>query len=151
LNQIYPLIHTPSFGPRLPPFLALQHLDAFCQSPCGPSFDKATADWRDWCDTTEATFLPLGPGDEEMYGFDGFVVEFGCSKSGGPANQYCAKVVMEYMNAGPEDLEPKCAYYSSCCFGEMHRLVILDELQTRAASLDAKCPGARAALASKCA
>jgi len=60
-------------------------------------------------------------------------------------------MVMEYMSAKPEDLAPKCAYYTSCCFGEMHRLVKLSDLETRAASLEAKCPGARAALSSKCA
>jgi len=93
--------------------------------------------------------LPLGPGEEKMYTLDGFIVEYGCGKSS--SGMYCAKMAMEYLNAEPTDLEPKCAYYTSCCFGEMHRLVKLSELETRAASLDAKCPGARAALASKCA
>jgi hypothetical protein len=92
--------------------------------------------------------VPIDTDDDRTYFFDGFVAEFGCSKS---ADQYCAKMVMEYMNAEPEDLATKCAYYSSCCFGEMHRLVKIDDLETRAASLEVKCPGARAALSSTCA
>ena len=53
--------------------------------------------------------------------------------------------------AGPDDFNPKCEYYSSCCFGENHRIIRLPDMETRSDTLEGKCPGARAALSMKCA
>ncbi len=108
-------------------------------------------DWRAWCDTNRASFEPIPDGDGKTYSFDGFAAEFGCSKTAGTTGQYCARVVMEEMNAEAEDLVPKCAYYSSCCFGEMHRIVKLEDMETRSDTIEMKCPGARAAFGGKCA
>jgi hypothetical protein len=131
-------------------------LEAFCATPCGPSFDKAVTEWRNWCDSKKATFTPMDDVDEDedededmAVTFDGFVAEFGCSKSAG--GQFCAQLVMAEIAAKPDDLETKCDYYSSCCFGELNRIVKVTDLESRAPALDAKCPGARAALESKCA
>lgn len=130
--------------------LSFQALDTFCQTACGPSFNKATSDWRAWCDIDQKAFLPIGNDDDVTYTFDGFVAEFGCSKSG-DEGQYCARIVMDEMNSEPQDMAAKCNYYTSCCFGEMHRVVKLGDIKKRAASLEATCPGTRDALASKCA
>ncbi|EWM25586.1 hypothetical protein Naga_100377g5 [Nannochloropsis gaditana] len=126
-------------------------LDTFCQTPCGPLFNKAITDWRTWCDLNRASFVPLSGGMGGMYSFDGFVSNFGCTKSAGPNGEYCAKLVMEQLMAKPEDTATRCAYYTSCCFGEMHRLVTLTDLKAHAAMLEAKCPGTTAALTTKCA
>lgn len=143
--------HTRFPPPPFSPSPSFQALDTFCQTPCGPSFNKAAADWRDWCNNNEEAFVPIGNDDDVTYTFDGFVAEFGCSKSAGNESQYCAKIIMDEMNSEPQDMAPKCAYYSSCCFGEMHRMVKLGDMAQRTVSLEEKCPGTREALASKCA
>jgi hypothetical protein len=43
-------------NPFLHTLLQTQLLDTFCKSPCGPVFNKVTADWRTWCDANRATF-----------------------------------------------------------------------------------------------
>jgi hypothetical protein len=99
------------------------------------------------CDSNRATFEPI-PDDGKTYSFDGFVAELGCAKS--TAGGYCARVVMDELAAEPDDIAAKCAYFSSCCFGELHRVVKLTDMEARSSTLEAKCPGARAALDLRC-
>ena len=40
-------------------------------------------EWRDWCGSKLATFEPIPEGDGKTYDFDGFIAEFGCSKTSG--------------------------------------------------------------------
>lgn len=32
-------------------------LDDLCKSPCGPAFNKVTADWRSWCAANRKDFV----------------------------------------------------------------------------------------------
>lgn len=126
-----------------------QKLDDFCKSDCGAAFDAAVTEWRTWCDSTRASFEPI-PADDDGKGYtlDGFVAEFGCAKSA--AGGYCARIIMDELAAAPDNTTAKCAYFSSCCFGELSRVVKLGDMETRSATVETKCPGARDALAMRC-
>ena len=101
------------------------------------------------CDSTRASFEPI-PADDDGKGYtlEGFVAEFGCAKSEGGG--YCARVIMDELAATPDNTTAKCAYFSSCCFGELNRVVKLDDMETRSAKIDAMCPGSRASLTMRC-
>ena len=58
---------------------------------------------------------------QQTFSFDGFVAEFGCSKTA--TGGYCARLIMDELSAKPDDTAAKCGYFTSCCFGEMHRCV----------------------------
>lgn len=124
-----------------------KELDDFCNTACGPVFNAAVSDWRTWCDSNRASFEAIAD-DGKDFSFDGFVAEFGCTKNA--AGGYCARVVMDELSAAPDNTKAKCDYFTSCCFGEMHRLVKLTDLEARAAKVETKCPGARAALDLRC-
>lgn len=101
------------------------------------------------CDSSRASFEPIAADDDgKGYTLDGFIAEFGCAKSA--TGGYCARIVVDELAAKPTDVATKAAYYTSCCFGELNRVVKLADMDTRSASIDAKYPGARAALAARC-
>ncbi len=57
---------------------------------------------------------------------------------------------MDELAAAPDNTKAKCDYFSSCCFGELSRVVKLEDMETRTAKLDATCPGAREAMSMRC-
>lgn len=103
------------------------------------------------CDSDRASFepIPADDGKPPAFSFEGFVAEFGCAKAA--SGNYCARLVVDNLQAAATDTTAKCGYYASCCAGELSRVVRLADAEDRAAKREAQCPGARAALTQKCA
>lgn len=65
--------------------------------------------------------------------------------------QYCARVALENDMNDENDTKGRCGFYSSCCSGEFARVLKIDDMAGAITELESHCPGAGAALQSRCA
>jgi hypothetical protein len=128
-----------------------QMLDHICASPCGPSFQEAVKEYREWCNTSpDAGWFEMKKA-RGIYRVEGFIAVLGCAKDGRDG-KYCLERILpalgKPLNEGGR--EAKCQYYTSCCFGEYMKTVRYVDQAKIIQDIDAKCPGAAAAAEMSC-